>query len=400
MRSESHSCCRTHGKHTHGRASSIIVALALGAFTLGMASYMTAGLLVPIGASLQISLQAAAQLVTAFTLAYGLASPVAVALLPPHRQREVLTGALLILIAANAASAMVDDYRLLLLLRAIAGTGAGVYLALSISASAALLPAGQAGKGIAWIMGGMASGTVLGVPLSLWLADWQGWRAAFWLTAALGAIAFIGLILKLPALPASHPSSLRQKMGLLTDRQTVKILAVSLLAAIASLGMYTFLAPFMRSMPFAGFSTVTLWLGIWGAGGICGSVLVGPLSTRLRATTLTRLIMTLLTLSLALLPVAAHLHLWLAAFPLFLWGAAGWALQVPQNHALLDVRKRYGDGNLAVALNESALYLGSAMGAIAGGLVVGADVSLWWLPVGAAAVAGSGLFVHWRSENR
>ncbi|MEG0884681.1 MAG: patatin domain-containing protein, partial [Janthinobacterium sp.] len=44
------------------------------------------------------------------------------------------------------------------------------------------------------------------------------------------------------------------------------------------------------------------------------------------------------------------------------WGAAGWALQVPQNQQLLAVRARQGDGNLAIALNESALYLGSAIG--------------------------------------
>ncbi|ATA23871.1 hypothetical protein BIY26_16820 [Brenneria goodwinii] len=48
----------------------------------------------------------------------------------------------------------------------------------------------------------MASGTVLGVPLSLILADYAGWQSALWLTAGLGLISLIALWRKLPVLPA------------------------------------------------------------------------------------------------------------------------------------------------------------------------------------------------------
>lgn len=54
----------------------------------------------------------------------------------------------------------------------------------------------------------------------------------------------------------------------------------------------------------------------------------------------------------------------LAMVPIaFFWGAVGWALQVQQNNELIRTRETQGNGNLAVALNESALYLGSAIGA-------------------------------------
>lgn len=46
--------------------------IAIGAFALGMASYVTAGLMPMIAGAFSISLAMAAQLVTAFTLAYGL----------------------------------------------------------------------------------------------------------------------------------------------------------------------------------------------------------------------------------------------------------------------------------------------------------------------------------------
>ena len=94
-------------------------------------------------------------------------------------------------------------------------------------------------------MGGMAGGTVLGVPLSLLLAQQLGWTAALWLVALLGGLALAGLLWKLPALPAAPAISLRRKLALLADGQVLAILLVSLLAAIASLGMYTFIAPLL-----------------------------------------------------------------------------------------------------------------------------------------------------------
>jgi predicted MFS family arabinose efflux permease len=104
----------------------------------------------------------AAQLVTAFTLAYGIGSPVFVALLPAQRQRFGLLVALALFVFANAASALVDNFAALLVCRAVAGIGAGVYLATGIAASAAVSAPELRGKAIAIIMGGMAAERSLG----------------------------------------------------------------------------------------------------------------------------------------------------------------------------------------------------------------------------------------------
>ncbi|MFZ4873887.1 MFS transporter [Janthinobacterium sp. Mn2066] len=363
------------------RLPAAVYLIALGAFALGMASYVTAGLLPLIAPAFHVSVAGAAQLVTAFTLAYGLGSPVLVAVLPARRQRWGLLGALMLFTVANGASALASDFSWLLVWRAVAGIGAGVYLATGIAAAAAVCGSGQQGKSIAVIMGGMASGTVLGVPLSLLLAERLGWSAALWLVAALGLATLIGLAYRLPALPAAQEVSLRRKLALLRDRRVLVILLVSLLAAIASLGMYTFLAPLLAGRPIAPF----LWA--WGIGGVLGSFLVGPLADKIRGPLLTLLILLLLSLALLALPLAAYWGAWWAVLPILLWGAVGWALQVPQNQQLLQARTAQGDGNLAVALNESALYLGSAIAAAAGGVLLLLDWPAWTLAVGAAVVA-------------
>ena len=371
----------------------MVYLIALGAFALGMASYVTAGLIPMIEPAFGISTGVAAQLVTAFTLAYGLGSPAVVALLPGHAQRTGLLIALGLFVLANAASALSGRFLSLFIFRALAGIGSGVYLAVGIAAVAAISPFGRA-KTISVIMGGMAAGTVLGVPLGLILAERLGWASAFWLVTLLGIIAFIGLFWWLPQLPVSEHVPLRKKMTLLLDRQVILILLVSLLAAISSLGMYTFLAPLMFAPDYGGVDSITLYLWIWGVGGIVGSFMIGSFTERLRAPLMTLLIMLVLALSLILLPVIAAWHAWLAMVPIAIWGAVGWALQVPQNNQLIDVRESKGDGNLAVALNESALYLGSAIGAGAGGMVLVWNLPIWTLPVGAGIVAAMGALLQ------
>lgn len=374
--------------------------IAMGAFALGMASYVTAGLMPMIASAFSISLAMAAQLVTAFTLAYGLGSPLVVALLPARAQRSGLLIALTVFVLANGASALAPGFSGLLAWRAIAGVGAGVYLALGIAAAAGVSAPQQRGKAIGVIMGGMAGGTVLGVPLSLLLAQQLGWTAALWLVTVLGGLALAGLLWKLSALPAVPATSLRRKLALLADGQVLSILLVSLLAAIASLGMYTFIAPLLAWSAQGAALSATPFLWAWGVGGIAGSVLVGPWADKVAAPKLTCFILLLLALALCALPLAAGWSAWLMLAPIVLWGAAGWALQVPQNQQLLAVRARQGDGNLAIALNESALYLGSAIGAATGGVLLLLDWPMWLLAAGAALVAAAALLLQLPAARR
>ena len=110
---------------------------------------------------------------------------------------------------------------------------------------------------------------------------------------------------------------------------------------------------------------------------------------------MTMWIMLVLAVALFLLPVTIATGAGLVMLPIAAWGAVGWALQVPQNNELIKVRERQGDGNLAVALNESALYLGSAIGAALGGLLLLQQWQAGAIAYGASAVAVLGMVAQW-----
>lgn len=67
--------------------------------------------------------------------------------------------------------------------------------------------------------------------------------------------------------------------------------------------------------------------------------------------------------------------------PLVVWGSSGWALQVPQNNELLEINRDSTNGNLAVGLNQSSVYLGGSIGAVAGGILLSYAVNPMMLPL-------------------
>ncbi|KNB49582.1 MFS transporter [Streptomyces caatingaensis] len=373
-----------------------VLLLALGSFTLGLDAYVMAGLLPAIADDTGTTVALAGQLVTAFTLAYAVSAPLFASLLAGRRPRAALTGSLAVFTVANALTALAPTFALLVAARVAAGAGAGLYAALSTAAAATMVPAARRGRALALVMGGMGSGTVLGVPLGVLLAEHTGWRATLWLLTALGAAALAGLLCLLPPLPAQPQASVRDRLAAVADRRVAPVVGVSFLAAVASLGLYTYLAPVLREA--GGVHAVTPYLWAWGLGGVLGSVVAGPLVDRTRrAAAPVTTVLALIVAAEALLPALAP-HALAAGAALLVWGAGGWALQVPQQHRLLELSP--GRGPVVLALNGSALYLGSAVGSALGGAALAAGLAPRALPWATAAAAALGLAAHLAATGR
>lgn len=75
-------------------------------------------------------------------------------------------------------------------------------------------------------------------------------------------------------------------------------------------------------------------------------------------------------------------------------GSRGLGTAGAADNELILARQTQGDGNLAIALNESALYLGSAIGAAAGGFVLLLQLPIWSLAASAGAVALAGALLQ------
>ncbi|MEP9382490.1 MFS transporter [Nocardioides sp. KR10-350] len=356
----------------------------MGTFALGLDAYVLTGLLPGIGSSFGTSPAAAGQVVTGFTVAYALGSPVLSVLSARASRRTVLLVALGIFAAANLASAAAPDLWVLISARVVAGAGAGLYAPSAAAAATGLVAREQRGRALAVVLGGLTIATVLGVPVGLLLGVHVGWRATLLLVAALALAAGAGIAVLLPPITAPPPPGLRERFAALGDRFVLGRVTVMLVLGIANLGLYTYLATVLHHSAQVTTGQLPLYLLVWGVGGGVGNTLIGWLLDQGRdAGQLLTITICLLAVALCLIPVLATGPVGVALV-LFAWGFAAWSLQVPLQYQLTTTVPEHAA--TAVALLASAVYLGSAIGSAGNGILLDAT-STAVLPLAAGALA-------------
>lgn len=352
----------------------------VGSVALGLDAYVVAGLLPTIASSLDSREATVGLGVAAFTGSYAIAGPL-LAGRAGRRSRRSLIVSLLIFTVANLATAFSPTVGFFLVSRVVAGAAAGVYSPLSSAVAAEIAGEAHRGRALALVLAGLAVGTVFGVPTGLALAHQWGWRAAILLIAAIGGAALAGIVLRGGELPEIPASGARERLLSIARPKNLVTVTVTLLTGVASLGLYTYMTLILSVGSLASHQTLAIW--IWGIGGAVGALGVGRLLDRRAPLQLSMVILGGLTL--ALLGMTQDQTAWIMVASLFVWGMCGWASLAPQQHILLQANP--ADGATAVAANASANYLGSALGAIFGALLVSVNATPTVLCVSAAGIA-------------
>ncbi|QEE11623.1 MFS transporter [Bartonella krasnovii] len=183
-----------------------------------------------------------------------------------------------------------------------------------------------------------------------------------------------------PRLAIAAPASVKERIRVLADKRVFITVFITLLTAIASLGAYTYMIPIIaRSVPNLDM-VAAFW--VWGAGGVIGSFSIGYLIDKTKGTPLLLALLAFMAMAIFSLYFAQYLHS-ILFFPLFVWGMTGWASLAPQQHSLLSYQPQHS--NAVLALNGSCNYLGSALGALLGG-VVGSFLSYSYIPLFATLI--------------
>src|SRR5215469_15098548 len=134
-----------------GKVDMRILWLALGMFALGTDAYVVAGVLPEIAHTTMVSESLAGQVVTAFTLTYGLGAPVFAALTNRWPRTRVLVIALFGFCLANVGSALAPTFSLLVLTRIVAGACAATHAPLAYATSTQLAPPQKRGRALALV---------------------------------------------------------------------------------------------------------------------------------------------------------------------------------------------------------------------------------------------------------
>ena len=308
---------------------------------------------------------------TAFTLTYGLSAPVLAALSSRWVRNRVLIIALGAFCLANVGSALAPTFPMLLLTRILAGCCAATYSPLAYTTSTQLSPSEKRGQALALVAGGFMLATAFGSPLGTWVGESMGWRMSFALVATLAGVACVALLgSQLPKAAALPTLSLEARLAPVKEPLLLLALCPALLSSLGFYLVYTYIAPLLRqNMHISNISGLLIACGL---GLVVGNWIGGRVADRFGSTRSLVVSLLMLTIMLAILSLATT-ELFAGLLALFLWGMATASGFAPQQHRLLSLAPAHI--NVILALNNAALYLGTAGGAILGG------VALHFLPV-------------------
>ncbi|WP_158881048.1 MFS transporter [Amycolatopsis anabasis] len=373
--------------------------LALGTFAVGTSGYVVAGLLPALTGELKVSAAAAAQLVTAFAIAYAVGSPLFAALTGRWERRRLLVAALGVTALGNVLAALAPGYALLFGARMITAIGAAVFTPAASAVAAELNPPERRGRAVALVFGGLTIATILGVPLGSLLSQFLGYRAVFALVAVFSLLGAVAVRLLLPSVAAPPPVRFADRFTVARDPRVLALLSATVLGCLAAFSVYTFIAPVLAATADIHGTTVSVLLFCYGVGGAIGNVLGGRATDRWGSRGPLLAVFGGITVVLALLPVLAT-SIAGAAIALFLWGLATWTINPPVQHRLIELAPR--TSGLLLSLNASAIYLGVGLSGVVGGLVLSSGGPTL-LPEVAAVLTALGLVavvLAWRLRAR
>ncbi len=364
-----------------------LLALAAGAFGIGVTEFAPMGLLPVIAQDLHVSIPAAGLLISAYALGVMLGAPLMTLTTGRIPRRTLLIGLAAIFTLGNLLSAVSTSYDMLLAARVVTSLNHGAFFGVGSIVAASLVPPNRRAGAVAAMFMGLTIANVVGVPLATWAGDQLGWRAAFWGISGLGLITMAALRLTLPAVPAPSGGDMTAELRVLARRPVLAALALTVIGSSAMFTVFTYVAPILREETHASLGFVTAMLMTYGVGLTVGNWLGGKFADHSVDRTL---IVTLGSLSAILVALAFLMHDAIpTAILVFLWGVASFALVPPLQVRVMAAAAEAP--NLASSMNIGAFNLGNALGAALGGAVIAAGLGYPSVALVGAVTAALGL---------
>ncbi|QDA28263.1 MFS transporter [Paenibacillus polymyxa] len=358
--------------------------LAIVSFLVGTSEYIISGILDQIATTMGITVSAAGQLITVFSLAYAIGTPILMAVTAKWDRRNLLLSSLGLFAVANMLSFVLPGFGMFISARILMALGAGMVVVTALSIAAKIAPVGKQASSIATVTMGFTASLIIGVPLGRMISSAYGWKTVFLGIALSGIIALIVIAMTIPRLKGDQPIPLLQQFALLKKPEVALGLGITFFWLGGYSLAYTYISPYLLNVSGVGEDMLSSVLLAFGIASLIGSK-IGGYSADKKGIPFTLLGgMMLHGISLLLLPFAAHSLMAVFAL-LILWSFAAWTTGPTQQYNLVTLVPE--SSGVMLSLNQSTMQLAMAAGAGIGGVVVG-QVSLASIPwFGAAGVA-------------
>lgn len=333
-------------------------------FVVGTDLFVVSPLLPLIAARLDLPPATAGLSVTVFAVTYMLCAPMLGQLADRLGRRVLLSWCLVGFAAANLLTAAAPNLAWLLAARIIAGAAtAGVSPSIYALVGESAPPARRA-TWMALAVSGLLCSLSLGAPLGALIGASFGWTKVFDLLAGLSLVLVLANRRIWPEIYTPAPVTAVNARAA-SPATIAQRLLPTVIWSTALYGMYTYLGAWLSRI---GFSTTEIAqvIACYGVGAIIGTLGGGRIADRIGAKAATGASLAGLFATFALLPLTLHRGLLIGVA----FGATSAVAQVFFPAQQLGLMSDFPTRRATVlALNNSSLFLGIALGSLVGGQV-------------------------------
>ncbi|SDD35623.1 Predicted arabinose efflux permease, MFS family [Mucilaginibacter pineti] len=252
-----------------------IYIMALGAFGIITTEFGVIGILPMIARDMNISIETAGWLLSGFALTIALTGPFTVLATASVNRRTMMSLVLFIFVISNILSAVSHSFTMLMVARILPAILHPVFWSVATVAAAKQVEPKDAPKAISVVLAGLSTATVLGVPLTTYVADLAGWRYAFVVSGVINLVACIALLTMVPSMPVKEKPSVKKQLKALNSKQLWLNLTATMLMIAGMFSSYSYLAEFLEKITHMNGAQVSLMLLVFGGAGIAGNWLTG-----------------------------------------------------------------------------------------------------------------------------
>lgn len=361
----------------------VIYMLTIAVFFAATSELVIAGILNVLADELNVSVALAGQLITVYSLAFAIGTPIVTALTIRMKRKRLLLSAMLAFIIGSLVSFVDAGFAPLLAGRVLLGVSSGVLLVAAFGAAAKIAPPEKIGSAIGTIILGFSSALILGVPLGIALTNLFSWRIIFLILGAGSAVILYGMSRWLPEIEGDAHVSFRKQIGVLSNPVIVFMLLFVLLREAGNNTMFSYISTFLATIMHRSASEIGLIMLTIGIAGAIGSR-VGGMAVDKWGSVPVIVAGAIMNISaLMLIPTAIH------SFPLSIGLMSLWILSMfvmgPTIQAFF-IEKAPQSSGLVISLNISVTQVGLAAGAGIGGMAVSYNETVLYNPWVASAL--------------
>jgi len=347
-----------------------VLALAVGGFAIGTTEFVTMGLLPQISDGVGVSIPRAGNVIAAYALGVVVGAP----LLAFFGAKWPRRGLLVVLMGAyalfNALSAVATNFEMLMVARFLDGMPHGGYFGVASLVAASMVAPERRGRAMAWVLLGLPVANVVGVPAATVLGQQLGWRASYWLVAALAALTMILVVSFVPACPGNPEATGRRELAALGKPQVWLTMLAGAIGFGGMFALFSYIAPAVTEVSGLPSSAIPVFLLTLGVGMVVGNWAAGRMVDR---SVLGSLLGSTIGLAVVLVVYwAVAPHGWVALPAAFAVTFVGSVLALSMMIRLIDVAGHAE--TLGAAMSHSSLNVGNALGAWLGGVVIAAGL--------------------------